>query len=166
MPPVERGTQVVMLTREPFELIDTQLVAGLLDSVDVCLFEEVLSVRGERKPVRLMIGEALACELADRLQHREPAVSLADEALVDERGERVQVAVADRLGRLERPAAGEDRETCQEVLFTGLEEVVAPLDRGAQRALPLGEIPRSATGSTKRFLCFPAERSGGDNLQP
>src|SRR5262245_38237766 len=166
MPPVERGTQGVMLTREPFGLIDTQLVAGLLDSVDVCLFEEVLSVRGERSAVRLMLGEALACELADRLQHREPAVSLADEALVDERRERVQVAVTDLLGRIESPAAGEDAQACHEVLFMRLEEVVAPLDRGAQRALPLWEIPRSAGEQRQRLLEPLEEHIRGEQLDP
>ena len=109
VPVVERHAQVVLLTPEPLELLERQVVAVLF-AVDVCLFEEVLGMTSERRPAHLLLGEAVACELANRLQHREPALSLADEALVDERGERLQIALADGLRRLERPAAGEDRE--------------------------------------------------------
>ena len=111
----------------------------------------------KRIAVRLPLGEALACELADRLEHREPAVSLADEALVDERGERLQVAVADSLRRLERPAAGEDREARQSLLLMLLEQVVAPGDRRPQRLLSLGSIP-GATREEREPLLQPREQ--------
>ena len=58
----------------------------------------------------------LARELADRLEHPEAllaerARAASDEALVEQRGERVEVGVADRLGGLERAAAAEHRES-------------------------------------------------------
>ena len=54
--------------------------------------------------------EALGRVLADRLEHRVAAAVAADEALVDERVEEVGVGIRTSLGRVERPAAGEDRE--------------------------------------------------------
>ena len=42
------------------------------------------------------------------------------------------VASADRLGRVDRPAAGEHREAGKERPFRLVEEVVAPLDDLAQ----------------------------------
>ena len=50
--------------------------------------------------------EPLGRELADRLEHPEALVRPPHEALLDERLEHVEVGVADRLGRLERAAAG------------------------------------------------------------
>ena len=60
-----------------------------------------------------------------------------DEALVEERRERVEVGVADRLGVRERAAAAEDREPGEEPLLVVVEQVVAPGDRGAQRGMAL-----------------------------
>ena len=62
-------------------------------------------------------------------------VRAADEALVDERLERVEVGVGDRLGRLERAAAAEDREPREERAARLVQQVVAPLDRRAERLL-------------------------------
>src|SRR5438067_6692921 len=74
--------------------------------------------------------------LADRLQHPE-AVALADanQALVDERLERVKICVADCFRRLERAAAREDGEPSEELLLVLGQQLVAPLDRRAQRLL-------------------------------
>ena len=49
----------------------------------------------------------------------------AEEALVEERGERVEVGVADVLRRLERAAAGEDARARERAAAPRLEEVVA-----------------------------------------
>ena len=86
-------------------------------------------------PWRLV--ESLERILADRVEQAEaPVGAAADEALLDERLERVEVGVADGLGRLDREAARERRERSEELLFVRLEEPVAPFDRGAQRSLP------------------------------
>ena len=49
--------------------------------------------------------------------------------------ERVEICVADRLRRLERAAAREDGEPREEPLLVLVEQLVAPLDRRAQRLL-------------------------------
>ena len=45
--------------------------------------------------------------------------------------------------RGERKAAGEHGEPCEQVFAPRVEQVVAPLDRGAQRALALGRVART-----------------------
>ena len=57
---------------------------------------------------------------------------------------RSRSALADLLRGLEREAPGEDREPLKELLGRSLEQVVAPLDRRAQRALALGSVTRAA----------------------
>ena len=63
--------------------------------------------------------EPLGRELADRLEHRVALRREAQEALLDERLERVDVRVGDGLGRVERAAAREDREAAEEPLLVG-----------------------------------------------
>ena len=58
-----------------------------------------------------------------------------DQVLVDEPGEHVERRITDRLGRVERPAAGEDREPLEKPLLVGRQEREAPLDRREQRLL-------------------------------
>ena len=62
--------------------------------------------------------------LADRLQHPEALAGVAQEALVDERLEEVEVGVADVFGGVEGAAAGEDGEAREELLFVLGEQVV------------------------------------------
>ena len=99
-----------------------------------------------------MFREALERVLADRLEHREAAVSLANEALVDERGERLQLRIADRLCSLEAPAAGEHRQPGHELLLLRVEQLEAPFDRCAQRLLPLGQVPCPACEERQPLL--------------
>ncbi len=79
--------------------------------------------------------ESLVRELADRLQHPEAAVCEPDEALLDQRLQRVQVGAADGLGRFQGAAAGKDREAGEEPPLLLGEEVVAPGDRRPQGLL-------------------------------
>ena len=79
---------------------------GFLDQL-----EEVLGV-APADVVGLPGGlEALEGELADRLVHPEAVIGAADETLLDERGEGVEVSVRNRFGGFERGASGEDRQT-------------------------------------------------------
>jgi hypothetical protein len=78
--------------------------------------------------------------LADRLEHRKALRVPADEALVEQGSERVELGLADSLGRVQREAAGEHTEPSEELLLSARAELVAPLDRRAQRALPLGQV--------------------------
>jgi hypothetical protein len=65
----------------------------------------------------LRIRQFLGGELADCLEHPVAAVAVADEALVDERGERFEIAVTDFLGGLQRETAREDPKPREEALF-------------------------------------------------
>ena len=99
-------------------------------------------------PARPLAGlvEAFARVHANRLQQTitapAPASPDGDERLLREAREEVgdfreveTVAGADLLGRLELEAAGEDREPAEEHPLVRLEEIVAPLERRAQRLL-------------------------------
>ena len=60
---------------------------------------------------------------------------VAEEALLDERLEGVEVGRADLLCGLERAAAGEDGEPGEEALLRGRQQLVRPPDRGPERLL-------------------------------
>ena len=62
-------------------------------------------------------------------------VAAADEALVDQRLQRVDLCVAYRLGGLERAAADEHRQPHEQPLLFRREEVVRPADRRVERLL-------------------------------
>src|SRR5436305_4515179 len=82
-------------------------------------------------------------ELANRFEHPvAAAVTDADQTLVHERRERVELRLADLLDRRERGAAGKDGETAEQRLLVVAEEVVAPLDRCAQRPLAFWCVAR------------------------
>ena len=86
-------------------------------------------------------GEALERELPDRLEHAEPAARpTANKALLDKRFYLVERGGADGLGRFEVEAAGEDGQAGEQTLRLRVEQVVAPLDGGPQRALTLGRV--------------------------
>lgn len=79
--------------------------------------------------------QALRRELPNRLEHPEALVAPADEALVNERLERVKARVADSLGRRESAPSDEDREPREDPLLVVVQEVVRPGDRRTQRLL-------------------------------
>ena len=83
---------------------------------------------------------------AEDVQHREAAFAgRAEEALVDQRGESVEIAAADCLGGFEVEAAGEDAELPKERLLVVVKECMTPVDCGPQRALSLRGVGRAAT---------------------
>ena len=115
--------------------------------------------------------QLLAPELADRLQHREPrrpagGLGPADQRLVDQGGEPVEgvhpevLGIADRLGRLERPAAGEHRQPGEQAPLDRVEQVVAPGDGAAQGPLPVREGPGPG-GQQGEALLEPGQDLGG-----
>ncbi len=81
------------------------------------------------------LREPLRCKLSDRLEHPVALVRETEEALLDERLHGVEVGVRHLLRGRERAAAGEHREAGEQPLLVPVEEVVAPLDRRAQRLL-------------------------------
>jgi len=56
-----------------------------------------------------------------------------------------------RFNRVDREAAGENRQASEERLLRRSEQVVAPGDRVAHRALAVGEIPRTTGEQTQPF---------------
>ena len=85
---------------------------------------------------------------AHGLEHQQPGrlvrTSAAhQEALGDQPVERVQVGAGDGLRRLHGGAAGEDPEAREARLLVVVEQVVAPVDRRAQRSLARGRVARA-----------------------
>ena len=79
--------------------------------------------------------------LADRLKHEEPSSRrLPQQALVDQRPERLQVHRAHPLSSFELEAAWKHCEAREESALVLGEQLVAPADRGAERPLPLRRI--------------------------
>jgi hypothetical protein len=82
-----------------------------------------------------------------------------DEALVDERAQSVEHVHAEvgrrpahDLRHVEAPATAEDGQAVDESAGTGLEQVVAPGDRPAQRLLALREVARSGRQQREMVL--------------
>jgi hypothetical protein len=147
--PAERGPQVVMVLLEPVEHFTLR---GAHDAARRRLGEadEVACVPGAQVVPAAELHRLLDGELADRLQHREAWVAadplrLADEALLDERGQRVEagtaeVASAHRLDCVKPAPADEDRKARKEGPIGLFQHVVAPGDGAAQGLLPLGKV--------------------------
>ena len=97
--------------------------------------------------------ELLECVLAGCLQKEEPpALPRTQEALVDERLERIETGVTDLFCGLELEAPDEHGEAGEQPLLWLTEQVVAPSDRGPHRALALGDIPPHARKERKSLL--------------
>ena len=108
-------------------------------------------------PVRRLV-EPLERILADRVEHAEAAAAPPpNQALLDERLEDVELGVAYGLRRVERKAAGEHRQPPEELLLVRLEQLVAPLDRRAQRALARRGVARGA-GEERQAPVEPGEQ--------
>ena len=93
------------------------------------------------------LGQPSDGVLADRLQHPEAWLAAGqglrpDEAVVQQRldaGDHIELEVAgDGLRAVQREAPDKDAEAREERLLLRAEEVVAPLDRCAQRPVPRG----------------------------
>ena len=99
-------------------------------------------------PDRVDVGACLEPaerELADGREHPEAPACPAphEQALVHERGERLQIGRehAFDIGEIER--AGEDREALEEIALVVVEQCVAPVDRRGERPVPLGCVLRA-----------------------
>ena len=83
--------------------------------------------------------------LPDGFQHPVPVFtdhvdSTSDQALVEQRLERIDVGVCDRFGRSQRAAAREDGKRSEHASLIAVEELVGPADCGLERPLPLLDI--------------------------
>ena len=110
-------------------------------------------------------------ELADGLEHLEAGFVAVDlgatqETLLNQRRQSLKgidsqlSRAADRLDRVQRPSAGEDGEPAQQPLLRRLQQLVAPVDRAAQRLLTGGQIPRTAAQERE-----PASEPSQDRLR-
>ena len=107
-------------------------------------------------------GQALGGELADRLQHqvtRRPGrPQLPEQALVHQLLQAVQHADADAgprahgLDHLQVDTAPEDRAGRQQLPALIAEQVIAPLDGGAQRLLAVRQVTAPAGQQPQRML--------------
>jgi hypothetical protein len=96
--------------------------------------------------------ELLSCVLADRLEHPEPHPGHGrragrHEARVDEGREQlldIDAAVDDRAGCIDRETSAEHGEGCEEPPCRLVQQVVAPADRAAERAMTLVGVARAA----------------------
>ena len=73
-----------------------------------------------------------------------------EQALGDQAVERVESGGGDRLGRLHGRAAGEHREAREAPLLGVAEQVVAPVDRRAQRLLARGRVAGAGAQRAER----------------
>jgi hypothetical protein len=111
------------------------------------------------------LGKAFACELPDRLEHEEaPGRRLAQEALVDERRDQVDVGPADGLGRLELEASRKDREPRKRQLLVLAEQLVTPGDRAPQRALAYRRVACSRRQEVEAALEAPEDLAWPEHL--
>src|SRR6266480_2358159 len=143
----ERGSEVVALevqARRPDVLArPVQLRLALL-----CDAAEVRRVAPAK--VDLLAGghETLERVFADDLEHREPPhvrARVDDQALVGQRTEQRKhvvafLAVADGFGGRQRPAANKDGEPAEQPPLSVVEQLVAGVDRGAERAVAFRRI--------------------------
>ena len=138
-------------------------------------------VRGRVAPPDLLgiagLGQALRGELPDRLEEREPglAAGLAapEQAVVHERREPVQRvdaelgrAARDGLGAGEVEPAAEHRQALEQAPHRGLEEVVAPRDGPAQRALALRHVGRARADDVDPALEALVDRGRREEADP
>ena len=79
-------------------------------------------------------------------------LSTSDGDAVEDVDAQVLAGVADGFRALERAAAGEDREAAKERLLGRRQQVVAPLDRPAQRLLAFRQVARAAGQQLERPL--------------
>ena len=152
--PLERATDVVLLAVDR----DEPRALSFADVRSRRAGAQPGEVRRHRvaDPLRVApLGELLAAVLRQRLQLREADAVAGgngeDERLLDQRvhdvGEvgRVERLVgADGLGRRQVAAAGEHRQPLEHPLLVVEQQLVAPVDDGAQRLLPRQRRPGAA----------------------
>src|SRR5262249_43038434 len=82
----------------------------------------------------------------------EPATAPLHQALLDQGRERVQGRAADRLGRLERERAREDRQPHEQELLLLVQQLIAPVQYGPQCLLPGRSVARAARQQLEPML--------------
>src|SRR5262245_46422784 len=91
---------------------------------------------------------------------------MANEALVDQGPEGVEVRLADLFRRGERKPACEQREPREEALLCLVEELIAPGDGVAECALPVRKVARARAQHWQALPKAFEERVGRQDLHP
>ena len=94
--------------------------------------------------------------LPNRLEYPVAVVSslvdpVPDQALVQERLERIKVGSGYGVRGGHRATAGEDRKCAKDALFVRVEELIRPRNRRVERPLPLLDVAVARGKETKAF---------------
>ena len=149
--PAERRAHVVVLMLDPVEpgngvAARQQVGFGVLGELD-----QPFGV-GSAHGVAFTDVEQRERVAPDGLEHREAVARALHEAVVDERAEHDDVDVADALGGLERPPAGEDGQSHERLALAVVEQFEAPRDRRRQRPLARRSIARARAEQLRATL--------------
>ena len=132
-----------------------------LEALSVCLLgysREVVRVPSGDDFTDFLHEQAFAGELTDRVQQQEALVAdRLDETRVDQELDYVERGVADALGCVQREGPCEDPAAGEHLLRARIEEIVAPFDRRAERALPLGRVARPRRQQRQRAIEAPQQ---------
>src|SRR5438105_505368 len=138
LPPLERPGERPAQVRDLRD-DDVWVLVALAVCVQRCRECKRAVVRGVAPPQLLALAElreALEREFTNRLEHEEArADQRLDQARLADGADTVDCCLTDDVGGPERERAREDGESREEILQVGLQQVVAPLDRRAQRLL-------------------------------
>jgi hypothetical protein len=93
--------------------------------------------------------ELLARVIPNRLEHEEARLSVgsrlgAEETVLEQRLDAVEVGSAHRVRRIEAESAGEDAQPREQAPVLFVQQIEAPVERCAQRLLALGTVARAA----------------------
>ena len=143
---VERGPDVGHLCAQAGERVEVARVPeGALVGCGLLRRATRRVVRASHRPRRGL--QSVEGEGPQRVEQREVLVARYGERPIDDRRDEVervdrQLVSGDRLSSVECERTGEDSEPPEERLLRGIEQVVAPLHRRAQR--PLARVARVA----------------------
>ena len=153
--PAKRGSVVVVVTLELGEELGLAR-PGAGDDLSRPLggLEEVKGVAAA-KPRPVVFRQAVVGIVADRREHPETRLASGlllppEQAVVEERSERVEVGAADLAERLQRTGACENRQPLEQRLLRSGQQVVAPLDRRPQRLMANGQVAVSCGQELER----------------
>lgn len=113
--PLEHGAYVVDLGRDQIDIPLARDTDSRAHARTISELDQPVGLESPQVILRARGSQVFETELADRLEHPEALGTVgfgaaANETLVEERRERVEVRTTDRVGRLESAAAAEDGE--------------------------------------------------------
>ena len=165
--PSQHGPHIVLLGIEPLQPLNLALVLKPCR----CLRGEHQCPLGMPAPRRLGVVErlqALARVFGNRFLHAQPwpgpGARLGKQALLSQGREVAEkgitlIGTADRLDSIQHTATLEDGQLGEQALLGTAEELVAPVDGGSDRALPIGRVVR-AVGEELELAVEPAQQRG------